>query len=233
MNFSVVIPSRNPDNLKACLDSIFENEPLLRQKPKRICVVDDGRPGAMKLTGNWPKIRWARGDDPFVFSSNVNIGIGRSDYRWPVILLNDDTRLLTRWGFSELAATSLEHPNYGVISAAITDAVGNLEQMPTNSGTLRPTDKTVCFVAVLLSYDCLYGHCNGDVGRLDERFADYGFDDDDYCLRVRRAGMKVGISDRCIVEHGKLPSSYRGFGHRSLEENRRRFNEKWEGIAKA
>ena len=45
---------------------------------------------------------------------------------------------------------------------------------------------------------------------MDERFSGYGFEDNDYCVRVRDAGMQLGIWDGCIVDHsGKLPSTFR------------------------
>jgi len=56
------------------------------------------------------------------------------------------------------------------------------------------------------------------VGLLDERFGGltangqriYGWDDNDYCRRVRNAGLKIGIHDGCYVDHGSLKSTFRG-----------------------
>ena len=64
---------------------------------------------------------------------------------------------------------------------------------------------------------------------LDERFVDYGMDDDDYSLRVRNAGLKIGIFDGCFVDHGSLKSSYRGgpAAGGDFRPNLRRFIEKW------
>jgi GT2 family glycosyltransferase len=67
------------------------------------------------------------------------------------------------------------------------------------------------------------------VGLLDERFVGYGFDDDDYSLRVRLAGLLVGIHDGCYCDHGSLKSSYRGEPKTAanLVENGRIFRQKW------
>ena len=66
------------------------------------------------------------------------------------------------------------------------------------------------------------------VGLLDERFDCYGGDDDDYCYRVRKAGLKIGIFDGCFVDHSTLTSTFRG---RSLagnyQPNLKVFAEKW------
>lgn len=84
----------------------------------------------------------------------------------------------------------------------------------------------VAFVCVLIRRDVL-----DLVGVLDERFDGYGYEDDDYCLRVRNAGLEIGVFDPCIVEHGtKAESTYRGpgaAGRNLLDHNRQKFNEKW------
>jgi hypothetical protein len=72
------------------------------------------------------------------------------------------------------------------------------------------------------------------VGLLDERYVGYGYDDDDYCKRVRDAGLKLAVSGKCIVEHASLPSTFRSGQEVSQERfsemfalNRRLFEEKW------
>ena len=69
-----------------------------------------------------------------------------------------------------------------------------------------------------------------DVGLLDERYIDYGHDDDDYCYRARRAGYEIWICHDVQVNHSLLPSSFRGFGSRSIEQSRDIFRKIW-GIA--
>jgi GT2 family glycosyltransferase len=52
----------------------------------------------------------------------------------------------------------------------------------------------------------------------------YGGEDDDYCYRVRKAGLRVGIFDGCAVNHASLPSSFRPDGRgRSVAGARARF----------
>jgi GT2 family glycosyltransferase len=36
---------------------------------------------------------------------------------------------------------------------------------------------------------------------LDERFIRYGFEDNDYCDRVRQAGFAINRCDDCVVKH--------------------------------
>jgi hypothetical protein len=67
------------------------------------------------------------------------------------------------------------------------------------------------------------------VGLLDERFVDYGMDDDDYCLRVRYHGLRLAIYDGCYCDHGSLTSSYRGGAEAGGDfmPNLKRFIAKW------
>ncbi|HEY5914472.1 MAG TPA: glycosyltransferase family 2 protein [Verrucomicrobiae bacterium] len=74
------------------------------------------------------------------------------------------------------------------------------------------------------------------VGPLDEQFELGMFEDDDYARRVRLAGYGVGCAEDCFVHHfgqaslGELCTS--GTYDRTLEANRRRFEQKWETVWK-
>lgn len=234
MSFSVIIPSRTLENLRPCVATI-----RAAHETCHIIVVDDFRaplpeplePEALR------ECTWIRGESPFVFARNINLGIaaaGDDD----VILLNDDTCLRTPFGFSYLASVAKEKPQYGIISAGITAAVGNEEQLAQPGSRLRgTTHHTLVFVCVYIRRAVLdhlqmkQAIIDQDRNRwLDERFEAYGYDDDDMCERVRQAGLKLGIFDGCAVEHGVLESTYRGRGSASstdLKPNRDRFIEKW------
>lgn len=190
---SVVIPSKNAANLTRCADAVRKHEPNVR-----IIVVDDGL-GSV-VVPEWTF--FVDGIKPFVFSRNVNIGIkaaGTDD----VVILNDDALLQVPGGFSILQEAAQEHPEYGLIASTCRN-VGNSNQWPQLVG-LREDPRMVCFVAVLIPRRTIDA-----VGPLDEQFTAYGFDDDDYCLRVRRSGLKIGIHDGCYVDHSTLASTFRG-----------------------
>ena len=230
-NLSVIIPSKNAVNLVACVRAVRQFEPGLR-----IIVVDDG-------------VDWTRyvdlipdqvqniidnavaGTKPFIFARNANVGIkaaGKDD----VILLNDDALLKTPVGFSMMQRALRELPDFGVMTST-SNNVGNPAQQPRNMLVgapdllrieVREEPRTLCFVCVLIpraTYNL--------VGPLDERFVGYGLDDDDYCLRVRNAGLKLGIFDGCYVDHGSLTSSFRGAAGAGgdFSGNMRLFIDKW------
>lgn len=205
MTFHVVIPSKTISNLEASLGSVFANEPRLSRS--WIIVVDDG----VEWRAHADLVSAAtilQGPRVFCFSRNVNIGI-----QWAVehgadgiIIMNDDATLLTPNGFTAMMQAAYDHPEYGVISAAITAHVGNHNQNPRHgSNSLRGERNSLAYVCVGMTRRTL-----DTIGLLDEDFSqDYGWEDIAHCREARNAGLKLGVFDGCLVEHGRLPSTFR------------------------
>lgn len=231
--FAVIIPSKTMENVRLCMAAVFEHEPSTR-----CLIVDDGI-GNLRLQSpqEQRQVDIVVGDKPFVYARNVNMGIrgaldlpgslmGPPDiFMDPlngVILLNDDALLRTPGGFSLLAKAAEENPEYGVIASTCNN-VGNTNQWPKGVG-LREDPRMVCFVCVYIPRRTIE-----KVGLLDERFVGYGYDDDDYCERVRRAGLKIGIHDGCYVDHGSLKSTFRGdvYPTEAFAKNRQLYADKW------
>lgn len=190
-DFSVVILSKNQSNLDACLRSIRDNEPSL--PPDRIHVIAD-----QTLFAISQDIPQHYVSEPFIFARNANLGIKTADS--DVILLNDDARLTTSQGLTKLA----RHKAKGIVSAAIVGMVGNKNQHPQTEEEVRREPHMLCFVAVLIPK-----WVQAKVGTLDERFTEYGFEDNDYCRRAQEAGVGLSIFDGCVVEHGTLKPTFR------------------------
>jgi hypothetical protein len=208
--FSVVIPSKSVSNVLSCIRAI-----RAAGETCRIIVVDDGVDWPFdeppKELGNFEAFM---GVGPFVFSRNVNLGIvaaGTDD----VIVMNDDALLKTPRGFTALAEAADDLG--GIVSAACANT-GNPNQAPQPGGNLRIERRMVCFVCV-----CIPRFVIDRVGLLDEDFVDYGCEDDDYCFRVRQAGLPICIYDGCVVDHESLTSSFRGLGGGDFKTNLRRF----------
>ena len=198
---SVIIPSKMLSNLLPCIEAIRAcgcNAPVI--------VVWDGDLDPSELVKklcHLGHIEIEPGMKPFIFARNVNIGFAARPQESDFIVLNDDAVLQTAGGFDVLEQAAREHPEFGVI-AAVTNSVGNPAQIPRGIG-LREESRMVCFVAVYIPRATIE-----KVGILDERFVGYGLDDDDFCLRIRNAGLKIGIHDGCFVDHASLKSAYRG-----------------------
>lgn len=193
----VVIPSARFENLKGCVESLQENEPGLGKQD--IIVVDDG---ASEGAPQGFPVTWVKGEKPFIFSRNANTGIMRAAEN--VVLMNDDSRLRTKGGFSLLRAAAFKDTQWGVISPAIRGVVGNPEQQNQGMPGVRAANGTLAFICVYLPF-----HVIATVGLLDDRFTAYGGDDMDYCRRVRKAGYKLGIFDDCLVTHDEVASTFR------------------------
>lgn len=221
MNACVVIPSAWAENLIPCVQAILTHEPSI--PPSEIIVVDDGARAHAEPA--LPAVTWIAGIQPFVFARNVNLGIQAASAA-DVIVLGDDAHLLTPHGLTSLVQQARRHPDVGVCSAGIVGAVCNPRQLARTPCAFRYEADRLAFVAVYLSRVVI--EC---VGLLDEQFTGYGFDDFDYCRRVKAAGFTLAIWDGCVVDHtGEVALSvYRtredwpALMHQNLE----RYREKW------
>lgn len=196
MSYSVVIPSRNIHNLKVCVRAIRECGETCQ-----IIVVWDG-----PLCDLVDDDNWVMGEKPFIFARNCNIGI-RAAGNDDVVLLNDDALLRTDRGFEKLAA---ECDGFGAMCPGFTcGSVGTPNLVWRDRK--EPVEEKV-----MLVFACVYipRSTIDRVGLLDERFGvnaggdgarGYGLEDDDYSLRIRQAGMKLGVYDGVLVDH--LPQS--------------------------
>lgn len=222
MSYTIIIPSRNASNLKACIGAIRESG-----CKETILVADDSGRLCYMLSPRLPvPMSWLICEGPFCFARNVNAAIRETT--GDVIVMNDDALLVDPDQLStldEMVVYASNSKAFGIVSAAVIGAVNSHELAPIDSGapTLREIKgKMVPFVCVYIPRRTI-----DRVGLLDERFCGvYGGEDDDYCLRVRRAGLKIGVYDGCVVDHGTLPSTYRPDGRGlSTKPARDRFRE--------
>lgn len=158
----------------------------------------------------------------FNFSEAINEAareVGNAD----LLLLNDDTRLLTPNGFDLLQDAAYAHPECGLMFPSVTGCTGNPEQITQPGGGVRYAKRHVVpFIGVYIRREVW-----SQIGPMDERYClDYGVEDNDYCYRVAQAGYKLGIFDGCVLEHGVLPSSYRSSGPKSFRQNAALFEQK-------
>jgi len=175
--------------------------------------------------------------NPFNFSRAINALAHAAPLNSHLLIMNDDAAIASPlWSLHcERILSDDRFADYGLISLQIDGGVGNPDQS-LKSHPLMPldvlfTDKTVCFVAALVRREVW-----ASVGPLDEQFVGYGYEDDDYCMRVRRAGWKIGVTGAAYVTHGQdgypHSSTYQKLhGTKRWEElsafNRQLFLSKW------
>ncbi len=219
VSLSIIIPSRNESNLRACVSAIQ----AAGESCNIIVVWDDWALSVLwhrEYGDGW----FVPGIQPFSWPRNVNLGImsaGEDD----VVIMGDDALLKTPLGLSKMRSAMAARPHLGVLAAS-SNGVGNGNQRPAASamlGQVRPEPRMLCFITVMIPRAVINA-----VGLLDQRFNSYACADDDYSLRVRKAGYTLGVFDGCLVDHESLPSTFRAPGmDSSLEHGRRMFLEKW------
>jgi hypothetical protein len=216
VSYRVVVLSKNPSNLMACMDALALNDSL-----NRLFVVWDGDPARCPEPARSCAIM---GTQPFIFARNANTAIaclGRSD----IILLNDDAILDTFGGFQALERVHRQNPLYGLISATTNSSGNPYMQRRRELADIRSShNRALAFVCVYIPRSTI-----DVVGPLDERFTAYGWEDTDYCRRATNKGLLLGISDLCFVDHLSLPSTFRGPNGAAgdIEPGRRIYIEKW------
>jgi GT2 family glycosyltransferase len=221
MAYSIVIPSRNIDNLLACVKAV-----RIAGEAGRVVVLWDD--DAMIQDANLLEaldVTILHCDPPFGFARNCNIGI-RAAAPDDVVLLNDDALLETESHFEDLRPSD----GYGIVGAT-TNVTGYIGQLRRHyAAQLSREVRRIAFVCVYIPRSTL-----DTVPLLDERFCGpgvYGGEDVDYCLRVQQAGLKVGVSDMCFVDHASLKSTFRGAHPTNgapgdIRESNRIGREKW------
>jgi hypothetical protein len=193
-NVSLVVPSKYQDIFEQLAASVAQ---FGQDIAERIVVVD----------GDWnPPAGWKRvqGVTLFNFSGNSNLGIAAANPANDVLLMNDDVVLLHADAAGKLQASARANPRAGLVSPRFYGGVGNPMQQSTGRacGPLVSIER-LAFVAVLIPRATI-----DQVGTLDERFIGYGAEDDDYCIRVQRAGMQLLIEPSVTMRHGFGKDAY-------------------------
>lgn len=245
---SVVIVTHNNADLTArCLESLE----LANEWPNLETLVVDNA-----SSDSTPELlaRWSAGREDgsaqlnpenrgFAAANNQALARAGGDF---LVLLNNDT-VVTRGALATLARHLHAHPGIGLLGPC-TNAISNAAQVAVgyreiaelpgwaadwtwrNDGRVERLDMAAMFCLAMRreTYELL--------GPLDERFAVGMFEDDDYSVRARRAGLEVCCAYDAFVHHWQK-SAFRLIGEeaylRVFEENRRRFDAKWGSVPAA
>lgn len=196
---------------------------------KQLILLDDGSPlrrETLALVEKYePEFRRVFGDFHFLqnphnlgFGGSYNRGMRRADGE-QIVILNDDV-YLPRGSVDRLVNLLTAHPGVGLVGPVTNwvTAYQNTRLFPRiRDLSIQEQERIERFALQLsrqmsgraIAVDRLIGFClaiSGDlvrtIGYLDESFTHGLFEDDDYCLRARRAGFQLLLDLSSFVYHG-------------------------------
>jgi GT2 family glycosyltransferase len=239
---SIIIVCHNGlyNNTVACLESVLGNTSC---EEDEIIVVDnnssDGTQEYLReLSIAIPHLRLVLNgtNKGFPGGNNDGIRMSRGDY---LVLLNNDTLVTEGW-VTELLRPLSEDTSIGLVGP-VSNALGN-EQLIFTAGNspeeVLAEGRKWCeasrgdrFYTDMLSFFCVAMRKDlvESVGLLDERFGLGYFEDNDYCMRVKKAGYTLVCLEDVFVYHRGSGSfdTRRQAVHQLLKRNQKLLEKKF------
>ncbi|HKY74392.1 MAG TPA: glycosyltransferase [Patescibacteria group bacterium] len=180
-------------------------------------------------------------NEGFAKGNNIGMKVARGTH---FILLNNDTVVTPGW--IERLVFHSQKDNAGLVGP-VTNNTGNemLIALPYNKNTLIGMEEAALWYTAshwgmenewkVLAAFCwlLPKHVYKKVGGLDEQYGQALFEDDDYCVRVKRQGYRlIGAEDVFIHHEGSksLDEIRKAEYTRLFERNKAYFEQKWNTI---
>jgi GT2 family glycosyltransferase/tetratricopeptide (TPR) repeat protein len=240
---SVIILCHNQlEYTRPCLESVL----AYTRSPYELVLIDnastDGTPEyleGLRSRDGPARVEVIRNGANVGFPAGCNQGLARARGEY-LVFLNNDTVVTEGW-LDGLVRWSLhEYPSVGLVGA-VTNAsrppqeiavdYPGLDGLPAFAARRRQEYAGQALEAERLTGFCLLARREvlDRVGGFDESFGLGFFDDDDLCVRARRAGFKLLVALDVFVHHfGSRTFAALGLDcRRQLEENLARFRDKW------
>jgi len=229
VSISIIIPIYNQlEDLKKCIESIV----CRTYSDYKIVLVNDNSGhetteycNKLVTDGIAAKHKYIYGRKPKGFTSAVNEGIKllKADY---YCLLNSDTIVYTNDWLNRIEEVFYSGEDVGLVGPVSNSATS--QTIPFRIGTSPAMMSLLVSLYTQQRYPetkLVNGFCYfisskvvKSCGLLDEReFPHYG-SEDDYSLKVRKAGFKCKIADNVFVWH-KGSASYKDFKHTAIPRN--------------
>lgn len=218
----LIIPSSDAHLTLNCLASIEDRDPSFLSKT---VIITDDKDSFWIAENRYPGVVIVAAETPFNFARWINAALLQVyDYADSFFLLNDDTELITDYGFSILESLLEREGAVPILSAAIRGTSGVIEQRQQTAASIRLIKGIIAFTAVGIHKTVF-----DEIGFLDERFDGYGYEDNDYCVRAEKAGLNVGVFDGCVINHYNPHSTFgrKDDFRRLWMQNEVKFHEKW------
>lgn len=223
---------------KLCIDSIRQyTEP----NSYEIIVIDNhSADGTVEWLQSQLDLRLILNNENIGFPAACNQGIAeaRGD---SILLLNNDTIVTPRW-LTNLKKCLLSSPDIGAVGA-VTNSCSNfqsiayeyssIEEMIRFAGQINHSNPELWEDRGRLVGYCLLikAEVVRKIGLLDEIFSPGNYEDDDYSLRIKKAGYRLVLCRDAFIHHFGSVSFGEQAAHFTalLENNRQKFIEKWGG----
>lgn len=184
------------------------------------------RDGALIVPPTWSLWKLVQGPPVFSMPGNGNLGWQNVPANHDMLYVGDDVRFLQGNTIELLQTAAYADPSIGLLSPRVIGGVGNPLQRTESPERILYSERGLCFVCVLFKRKVI-----DKVGYMDPMFGGaYGYDDDDYCHRVRLAGFKLAVNPHVQVEHRHAGGTFmkaRGTAGVSLSVNAGKFMKKW------
>jgi GT2 family glycosyltransferase len=237
----VIVSFDNRDCLTTTLESVFAKT---RYPNYRVIVVDNGSSPEVladldRHAAREPRLQLVRNETNAGFAAACNAGIAASHDAARIVMLNDDVVVTPGWLSGLLRhlgdeRTGLVGPvtNHASGEARIEVSYGELGDIDAFAAQRAGEHRGSTLELPVLAMFCVAARAEVlvHVGPLDERFAIGMYEDDDYAVRLRRAGYRL-LCARDVYVHHWGGVSFRRLDpdvHDAIHANHRRaFEEKW------
>ncbi len=238
---SIIVPAFN--QLACCRQCVESVRRHSAGRPYRLLLVDNGSTdGVGEYFESVPGAVVVHSETNLGFAAGVNLGLQRAEGH--ALLLNSDTIVPRGW-LDVLERALLCEDDIG-LAGPMSNCVSGPQHIPglefnslddinafaarratDHAGQYEDVDRLVGF-CLLIREETLR-----QVGLFDEAFGLGNFEDDDYCLRVRRAGYRLRMArDAFVFHYGSR--TFLGMGvvgdqwSALMTENQRHFARKWD-----
>jgi GT2 family glycosyltransferase len=238
---AIVILSWNGLSLtRRCVESLGRSE---LPSDTRVVVVDNGSSdGTVEYLSALEHLQVIANDKNLGYAKAVNIGISAVPEDFDILLLNNDVELIEPDWLVRLQATAYTNERTGIVGAKILRDDGVLQHcgayIPIDTywgqqlagGELDINQYSGVFPVESVVFACAYIKRSTieQIGLLSEDFFAY-FEDSDYCLRAKRAGLQTLMDGTVRILHSENSSTkVNKVSHTSIFlASQKTFKKKW------
>ena len=241
---SIIIPiTREARHIKECVQAIRKRSPELHE----IIFVEasssnDVKKYLKKIVGENSNYRLLRSNKPLNLCACFNLGIRESSGEF-IVFLNPDIVVTENWlsGMIECLNTA---PDIGVVGPmtnnisglqkVVNADYGDTDHLEGYAKAFREKNRYRRIPATRIVGFCMLFRRElvEKIGLLDETFGSGNYEDDDFCLRASLEGYRNVIAGDVFIHHygSRSFTGNRIDYNSSMAANRKRFNEKWNGL---